>query len=107
MMYQSSRLLIPPKTSIRPFRTNVRVTTTGFFSAFDVPFLYGSPWIRADDDKPGAAIDISRSLNQKLFGGENSVGPRGGPGGHPLPGRGRAGRLDASAALLRLERQWL
>jgi putative ABC transport system permease protein len=74
MMYLSNGLVIPPRAGMRPFRTNVRVTTAGFFSAFDVPFLYGSPWTRADDDQPAAVIVISRALNQKLFSGENSVG---------------------------------
>jgi putative ABC transport system permease protein len=74
MMYQSVRLLTPSKAGVRPFQLPVRVTTADFFTAFDVPFLYGGRWTRADDDKPAAVIVISRSLNQKLFSGANSVG---------------------------------
>jgi len=74
MMYPSNRLLVPAKAGVRPFQTPVRVTTADFFSTFDVPFRYGNPWTRADDDRPAALIVISRSLNQKLFNGTNSVG---------------------------------
>jgi len=74
MMYASNRLLSPSKAGVRPFQASVRVTTADFFTVFDVPFSYGSPWTRADDDKAAAFIVISRSLNQKLFGGANSVG---------------------------------
>jgi putative ABC transport system permease protein len=52
----------------------VRVTTADFFPMFDAPFLYGTGWSRTDDDAPGAVVVLSKHMNQKLFGGANSVG---------------------------------
>ena len=41
---------------------------------FDVPFQFGQPW-RADDDAARARVAvISAQLNERLFGGANSVG---------------------------------
>ena len=45
-----------------------------FFPMFQVPFEYGSGWTGQDDDARAAVVVISRSLNQKLFGGADSVG---------------------------------
>jgi putative ABC transport system permease protein len=50
------------------------VTTADFFHAFDVPFLFGSGWSRAEDDAPGAVVVLSKFMNEKLFDGANSVG---------------------------------
>ena len=41
---------------------------------FDVPFLYGSGWDASADRGAAPVIVLSRPLNQKLFGGINSVG---------------------------------
>jgi putative ABC transport system permease protein len=41
---------------------------------FDVPFLYGQGWSKADDAGPAQVAVISRYLNDRLFAGENSVG---------------------------------
>jgi putative ABC transport system permease protein len=45
-----------------------------FFSMLDVPFLYGSGWSMADDERRAMVVVINKSLNQRLFGGVNSVG---------------------------------
>jgi len=45
-----------------------------FFPMLDVPFLFGSGWSAADDDQHARVVVISKSLNQRLFGGTNSVG---------------------------------
>jgi putative ABC transport system permease protein len=74
MMYKASRVLTPERPGVKPFGVEVRVTTADFFGAFDVPFLYGSGWSRADDEAPGAVVVLSRFMNEKLFGGVNSVG---------------------------------
>jgi putative ABC transport system permease protein len=74
MMYRAGRTLTPAAAGMRPFPVNVRVTTADFFATFDVPFLYGSGWTRADDDTPLAAVVISRYMNQKLFAGADGVG---------------------------------
>jgi putative ABC transport system permease protein len=45
-----------------------------FFSMLDVPFLYGGGWTAADDEQHAKIVVISKSLNQRLFAGANSVG---------------------------------
>jgi len=41
---------------------------------FDVPFLYGSAWDRNADDAGALFVVLARAANDRLFGGENSVG---------------------------------
>ncbi|MGC1548806.1 MAG: ABC transporter permease [Rhodanobacter sp.] len=45
-----------------------------FFPMLDVPFLYGNGWSAAEDDKHALVVVISKGLNQRVFGGVNSVG---------------------------------
>ncbi|TWI13559.1 ABC transporter permease [Aerolutibacter ruishenii] len=59
---------------IEPFRVDSRYTTADFFPMFDVPFRYGSGWSGADDESRAQVAVISRALNDKLYGGANSVG---------------------------------
>ena len=51
-----------------------RVTTADFFAMFGVPFIYGSAWSAQDDANHAQVVVLSKAMNQKLFGGENSVG---------------------------------
>jgi putative ABC transport system permease protein len=55
-------------------QVSTRVTTADFFAMFEVPFLYGSGWSATADKPPHPLIVLSRSENDKLFGGANSVG---------------------------------
>jgi putative ABC transport system permease protein len=57
-----------------PLFKSVRFTTWGFFSMFDVPFLYGHGWSESDDEGPAQVAVLSRFLNDRLFAGENSIG---------------------------------
>jgi putative ABC transport system permease protein len=43
---------------------------------FDVPFLYGGPWTDEADDSAELVVVITRAFNERLFGGEDSVGRR-------------------------------
>jgi len=61
---------------VKPERSLTRVTTKDFFAAFDVPMQYGGAWTDAADTGPEPVMVISRELNEKLFGGANSVGRR-------------------------------
>jgi len=63
-----------PDGRIEPFRVDSRYTTADFFPMFDVPFRHGSGWSSADDESSAQVAVISRALNDKLFGGANSVG---------------------------------
>jgi putative ABC transport system permease protein len=58
----------------KPFKANVRTTYTGFFPMFEVPFKYGRPWTAADDESRSAVVVLTREMNDRLFGGQNSVG---------------------------------
>jgi putative ABC transport system permease protein len=58
----------------QPVPITTRVTTADFFPMFDVPFLYGTGWSAQLDKGAEPVIVISRELNEKLFGGANSVG---------------------------------
>lgn len=74
MTYRRTQVLTPSRAGLEPFGVATRLTTADFFLTFDVPFVYGSGWSRADDDAPDSVVVLSRFLNQKLFGGINSVG---------------------------------
>jgi putative ABC transport system permease protein len=58
----------------QPVPITTRVATADFFPMFDVPFLYGTGWSAQLDKGAEPVIVISRELNEKLFGGANSVG---------------------------------
>ena len=45
-----------------------------FFPMFEVPFAHGAPWSSREDDGRARVAVISADLNQRLFGGANSVG---------------------------------
>jgi putative ABC transport system permease protein len=68
--------VFPEDEKVRPYQTMVRLCHADFFSMFDVPFRYGTGWSRAVDDKLDHVVVLSEESNQRLFGGENSVGKR-------------------------------
>src|SRR5579859_4000972 len=63
-----------PATRVPPLMLTLLSTTSDFFPMFDVPFQYGSGWNAEDDERRSRVAVISASLNDKLFGGANSVG---------------------------------
>ena len=67
--------LYPDPKVARPYQPDVRlVFGNDFFDMFQMPFAYGGPWTKAADAKPEQVMVIDDATNQKLFGGENSVG---------------------------------
>ncbi|HWW60999.1 MAG TPA: ABC transporter permease, partial [Thermoanaerobaculia bacterium] len=71
----TSRMFVFPDPKVgRPFSENVRLAFSDFFPMFDIPFEYGGPWSKADEAKPEQVVVIDHAMNQKLFGGRNSVG---------------------------------
>ncbi len=64
----------PDSSTLRPFTTDARYTSTDFFPMFDTPFLYGQGWKSDQDEGRGRVAVISKTLNDKLFNGQNSVG---------------------------------
>ncbi|MBD8880588.1 ABC transporter permease [Rhodanobacter sp. 7MK24] len=70
-----SRVKVMPKTQEgKPFYADSVMTTADFFPMFDAPFQYGAGWSAADDDSRAQVAVIAGFLNDKLFGGANSVG---------------------------------
>ena len=73
-MYKTGAALTPANPQLLPFQVQIRATYTDFFSMFQTPFLLGSAW-NADDDKNHADVAvITQKLNDKVFGGGNSIG---------------------------------
>ncbi|HKT42937.1 MAG TPA: ABC transporter permease [Rhodanobacteraceae bacterium] len=64
----------PAGANLDPFYADARYTTADFFPMFEVPFEYGAAWNAADDEGRARVAVISRKLNDKLFGGRDSVG---------------------------------
>jgi putative ABC transport system permease protein len=60
----------------RPFRALTRLAFRDFFPLFDVPFRYGGAWSKEADTRPEAVVVLDAATNEKLFGGDNSVGKR-------------------------------
>jgi putative ABC transport system permease protein len=74
MMTGGNVSITPEKSGLVPFLGNSRYTSADFFPMFDVPMAFGRGWTRAEDDARARVAVISRSLNDKLFAGGNSVG---------------------------------
>jgi putative ABC transport system permease protein len=73
-MFKTGLYVYPdPKIGL-PFRETVRLCAADFFPMFDVPMLYGSGWDKKADAGPEPVVVLSRAMNDKLFGGKNSVG---------------------------------
>jgi putative ABC transport system permease protein len=66
--------VIAPDANIPALKLRTLATTADFFPMFDVPFQYGQAWNAADDDHRARVAVISDDLNNKLFGGADSVG---------------------------------
>ena len=84
MMFRTGKLLSPARGTVKPFDVVIRVTTADFFAMFDVPFQYGGGWPRSSDTAPDNVVVVSKYINDKLFGGENSLGKEVTLGGQPF-----------------------
>jgi putative ABC transport system permease protein len=63
-----------PASNVRPFQELTRLCYGDFFAMFNVPFRYGGPWSRAQDEKGEQVVVLGEALNEKLFGGADSTG---------------------------------
>lgn len=67
-------ILEPEGDGARPFAIRGRGAFADFFPMFNTPFLYGNGWdSSADDDLQQVAV-LSKEMNERLFGGADSVG---------------------------------
>ena len=74
MMSGGNVAIEPKQAGLDPFYADSRHTSADFFSMFDVPFAHGNGWGAAEDEGRARVAVISKELNEKLYGGENSVG---------------------------------
>jgi putative ABC transport system permease protein len=73
-MFESSLIIEPLGDDELPFEAGARVTYSDFFPMFNVPFIYGSGWDKSADSAAEPVVVLTKKLNERLFGGENSVG---------------------------------
>lgn len=73
-MFESSLIIEPLGDDELPFEADARVTYSDFFPMFNVPFIYGSGWDKRADSAAEPVVVLTKKLNERLFGGENSVG---------------------------------
>jgi putative ABC transport system permease protein len=76
IMYRTAGILSGQGANgaIAPVNSMTRLTTRDFFAMFDVPFRFGGGWDAQADNGPAPVIVLSSEMNDKLFGGINSVG---------------------------------
>src|SRR5690625_4389243 len=74
MMTGGNVAIEPEVAGVDPFFANARYTSADFFAMFDAPFRFGNSWDRGADERRARMAVISSELNDKLFGGEDSVG---------------------------------
>jgi putative ABC transport system permease protein len=72
--YVTGAALTPANPDVLPFQVQIRAAYTDFFAMFETPFTAGGPWSAADDKNHADVAVISQKLNDKIFGGANSVG---------------------------------
>lgn len=74
VMFKTAGVLATGTAGARPQRALTRVTSADFFAMFDVPFRFGAGWTAAADQGPEPVIVLASAMNERLFGGANSVG---------------------------------
>jgi len=75
-MFESSLIIEPVNEDELPFEAGARVASADFFSMFNVPFIYGSGWDQSADAAAEPVVVLTKQLNERLFGGVDSVGER-------------------------------
>lgn len=74
MMSGSNTAVGVQDAQVKPIFSSTRYATSDFFAMFDAPWQYGAGWTAADDEAEARVAVLSAALNEKLFGGANSVG---------------------------------
>lgn len=73
-MFESSLIIEPTNDEEMPFEATARVASGDFFAMFNVPFIYGDGWEKSADAAGAAMVVLTKQLNERMFGGEDSVG---------------------------------
>ncbi len=71
---RSGLVLEPQGEGELPFSVDTRNTWSDFFPMFDLRFIYGSGWDDAADQNLERVVVLSKEINERVFGGEDSVG---------------------------------
>lgn len=66
--------VIPARADEHPFGTSGFAVSSELFPMLDVPFRYGGGWSSAEDAARAQVVVIGSELNDKVFGGGDSVG---------------------------------
>ena len=74
MMTGGAVSITPDRADLPPFFAPARYTSADFFPMFAAPFLHGSGWTGGDDASSARVAVVSKELNDRVFGGGNSVG---------------------------------
>lgn len=73
-MHKVGLIVEPGREGVRPFKALGRLTDGDFFAMFDIRFIYGAAWTRAADDNGEPLVVLGEEMNDRVFGGEDSVG---------------------------------
>jgi len=73
---QMTAVIEPEGKDSLPFQVSGRANSADFFAMFEVPFVFGGSWDRAADESMQQVVVLSQSLNERLFGGRDSVGEK-------------------------------
>jgi putative ABC transport system permease protein len=75
-MFKVAYPIQPENPEVKPFLALGRATYGDFFAMFEPPFQYGGGWDHAQDSQHGRVVVLSKETNEKLFGGQDSVGKK-------------------------------
>jgi putative ABC transport system permease protein len=73
-MFKVAFPIQPENAEVKPFLALGRATYADFFAMFEPPFQYGGSWDHSQDKQHGRVVVLSKATNEKLFGGQSSVG---------------------------------
>lgn len=73
-MYKGAFSIEPANKAIPPYLSFARISFRDFFPMFNLRFLYGGPWDASADKSLAQVVVLAKHTNDKLFGGEDSVG---------------------------------
>lgn len=73
-MFKTGFSIQTENRDIKPFFTEVRVSTKDIFAMFEMEFLYGDVWSKSADETATMVTVIDESINQRVFGGGDNVG---------------------------------
>ena len=71
---RSHLVLEPSGEDEMPITVDTRNTWADFFPMFDMRFIYGSGWDNTADHNLERVVVLSKETNERVFGGEDSVG---------------------------------